>query len=774
MSDRGYRSSTIGILQAASRLGTTSVTPLRRPAISVMPSSIPTNRIIWVGLIVCLANAVLLVLQLVAGRLLAPYIGVSLETWTAVIGVFLTGISLGNFFGGKLADRAANNRVLGMLLIAGAVCTAGMLLPLTTLRSVPLGPRIPLAAFALCLPVSFVLSLITPVAIRALLPDVTHTGRIVGLVYALGTLGSLAGNFLTGFVLIAFFTTTTIVWVCAATLTALGFTSLVRRESESPIQTLNRVLPSSIGNPQSAIPNPQSPLLSPSTACSIVFIASFCSMALEIGASRMLAPVVGVSLYSWTGIIGVVLLGIVVGNYFGGWLADKSPQLETLGTNLFYGGLFALVALLMFNVLSNWGGFLRLGLIPQILAWTAALFFAPMCLLGTISPLVTRLAVGEVAHAGRVAGRIYAWSCAGAIAGTFATGWWLIAAIEVKSVVLVVAAVLMILSSIIGRPWRRPGELFGSAIVLGAAVVGIIYQQYKMTDVGGYYDETNYYTIRTSETTHNDEPVTALQLDHLVHSYAKPNDPEYLGYEHEWVQADFAQLMAERTNGAPRILVIGGGGYTYPRWLEAKLPKSIIEVAEIDPGVTEAAHKAMGLSRDTRIRSFHMDGRQYVEERAPKGGYQLIVQDAVNDLSVPYHIMTKEYNDAVKALLDPDGVYLLTVIDDYDYGQLMRSAVRTMKKTFPHVGLMAASDLWKPANSSGLVGRQVWVIYGSQKPFDQTALANAVQKQTKSESRTRIMPADELDAYLAAGPPIILTDTYAPVDNLISVIFRMR
>jgi spermidine synthase len=428
----------------------------------------------------------------------------------------------------------------------------------------------------------------------------------------------------------------------------------------------------------------------------------------------------------------------------------------------------------MFNVLTNWGALNRIGLIAQILAWTAALFFAPMCLLGTISPLVTRLAVGDMAHAGRTAGRIYAWSCVGAIAGTFATGWWLIAAIEVKSVLLVIAAVLMILATIIGRPWRRPGELFGSAIVLGAAVVGILYQQSKKEKSDEYYKETNYYTIRAYETTHGDEPVTALSLDRLVHSYAKPHDPEYLGYEHEWVQADFAQLMADRTNGSPRILIIGGGGYTFPRWLEAKLPKSIIEVAEIDPGVTEAAHQAMGLSRKTRIQSFHMDGRQYVEERAPKISYQLIVQDAVNDLSVPYHIMTKEYNDAVKALLDPDGVYLLTVIDEFERGQLMRSAVRTMKQTFPHVGLLAASDLWEPASPGGRVGRQVWVIYGSQRPFDQTALASAVQKQTQLESKTRMMPPNELDTYVAAGPPIILTDTYAPVDNLISIVFRLR
>jgi spermidine synthase len=738
-----------------------------RPTISVI-SSVPTARVAWVGLIVCVANAALLVLQLVAGRLLAPYIGVSLETWTAVIGVFLTGISLGNFFGGKLADRNASNAVLGALLIAGAVCTAGMLLPLAALRGVPLGPRIALAALALCLPVSFVLSLITPVAIRALLPDVAHTGRVVGLVYALGTLGSLAGNFLTGFVLIAYLTTTTIVLGCAGALALLGIASTIRGGEQAAPASFETTKTIPVAHA------PGSPVFSLSSACAIVFIASFCSMALEISASRLLAPLVGVSLYSWTGIIGIVLLGIVAGNYAGGWLADKSNDADILGSSLFFCGLFTLCILLIYAVMSRWDGIGAMNLIGQICAWTAALFLAPMYLLATVSPQVTRLAIGDVEHAGRIAGRIYAWSCAGAIAGTFLTGWVLIDWLWVKNVILVVAGLLIGLSAIVGRPWRRPAELFGSSIVLGAAVFGLFYKGvFKPTDEYDYYAETKYYTIKAYPSKHGGEDVEALTLDHLVHSYVKPDDPTYLGYEHEYVQAEFARQMAERTKESPRILIIGGGGYTFPRWLEAMLPKATVEVAEIDRGVTEAAHAAMGLRRDTTIISHHMDGRQFVEERAPKGGYQLIVQDAVNDLSVPYHIMTKEYNDAVKALLDPDGVYLLTVIDEFEVGQLMRSAVLTMRETFPHVALIAPREMWK-AEPGSTIGRQVWVIFGSRKPFDPAVLQAAVKRQTSVDSTTIMMPPHELDAYLAGGSPVVLTDVYAPVDNLIAIVFRKR
>src|SRR6185369_9066741 len=98
---------------------------------------------------------------------------------------------------------------------------------------------------------------------------------------------------------------------------------------------------------------------------------------------------------------------------------------------------------------------------------------------------------------------------------------------------------------------------------------------------------------------------------------------------------------------------------------------------EIDPGVTEVAHRELGLSRETKIRSYHMDGRQFVREKAQKGHYRLVIQDAVNDLSVPYHLMTKEYNDAVKATLTEDkatgkkdGAYLLTLIDSIEDGDL--------------------------------------------------------------------------------------------------------
>src|SRR5271166_3742476 len=88
---------------------------------------IPTSLLIGTGAVVFLANAGLLVLQLVAGRLLAPFIGSSIETWTSVIGVFLTGIALGNWLGGRIADRFPSPAAVGVLLILGGLSSLGMI-----------------------------------------------------------------------------------------------------------------------------------------------------------------------------------------------------------------------------------------------------------------------------------------------------------------------------------------------------------------------------------------------------------------------------------------------------------------------------------------------------------------------------------------------------------------------------------------------------------------------------------------------------------------------
>jgi predicted membrane-bound spermidine synthase len=182
----------------------------------------------WVSyLIVLVASGCTLVLELVAGRILAPFVGVSIHTWTGIIGVVLAGISLGNYLGGVLADRARSGRALAVLLAAGGLASVAVL-PLTSglgtvaPRSYPLGFRIVLLTTVLFFLPSLLLGMVPPVAIKHVLDDLGQAGKVVGRVYAASTVGSLVGTFLTGFVLIAHFGTRAIILSVGLTLVAFG------------------------------------------------------------------------------------------------------------------------------------------------------------------------------------------------------------------------------------------------------------------------------------------------------------------------------------------------------------------------------------------------------------------------------------------------------------------------------------------------------------------------------------------------------------------------
>jgi hypothetical protein len=178
-------------------------------------------------LIVFVASGCTLVLELVAGRVLAPFVGVSIQTWTSVIGVVLAGLSLGNYLGGALADRSDSSRTLGLLVAAGGLASllvvplASGLGPLTP-RSYPLVLRIVSLTTLLFFAPSLLLGMIPPVAVRRTLDDLDRAGAVVGRIYAVSTAGSLAGAFLTGFVLIAHFGARAIILSVGLTLVALG------------------------------------------------------------------------------------------------------------------------------------------------------------------------------------------------------------------------------------------------------------------------------------------------------------------------------------------------------------------------------------------------------------------------------------------------------------------------------------------------------------------------------------------------------------------------
>jgi spermidine synthase len=494
--------------------------------------------------------------------------------------------------------------------------------------------------------------------------------------------------------------------------------------------------------------------LHPLTATLIVFLSNFCILVLELVAGRLTAPIVGVSLYTWTSIIGVILAGISLGNYLGGKIADRWASLTTLAW-LFVISAAGSASILWTIDLINPLRDLEAPVIVGVLLIFTAVFLLPSTLLGTISPVVVKLTLADLNRTGDVVGKIYAAGAAGSIAGTFATGFFLISAFGTRLIVWGVAGGLLLLGGIIALSARRrlrygPLALFG----LFLALSGLAWQQGWLGS--RCLRETDYYCIRVRQDA-KEANVLVLTLDRLVHSYVDPDNPTYLRYGYERVYADVVRAVFPGTSLS--ALFIGGGGYTFPRYLEVVYPGSRIDVIEIDPGVTETAYTELGLPADTTILTVNEDARRFIDHLPADQRYDLIIGDAFNDYSVPYHLTTLEFDQQVAAHLTDDGLYVVNIIDGRQ-GDFLRGYVNTLQQIFTYVYVSpVVAEL-------GALDRQTYVIVASNRelPIHQAAKSSPLDE--------RFVSMDELTAYLQQGRRLTLTDDYVPVDNLLAPVFE--
>ncbi|MDP2917638.1 MAG: fused MFS/spermidine synthase [Dehalococcoidia bacterium] len=501
-------------------------------------------------------------------------------------------------------------------------------------------------------------------------------------------------------------------------------------------------------------------------ANAIVFISSFCVMVIELIAARLLAPHIGVSLYTWTSIIGVILASIAIGNYLGGRIADRYASHVVL-VLIFLAGSLATVAILPAVKIVT-GLDLFSGMPPMInfTLKTACIFFVPAFILSMVSPLVIKLTLEDLGRTGGVVGTIYAVSTAGAILGTFMTGFFFILWFGLRMIVWLVAIVLFLAGVLAWFSWKSPRRWALSSaniilwmitviIILGGVVVFQLRDRWQET----YTKESNYYSIQVNTV---DGKMKALSLDHLLHAYVVVDDPKDLKYNY---LNTFEQIVKYvNKDGRPfKSLHLGGGGYSLPRYFEAVYPGSVNDVVEIDPAVTEVVYQELGLPRNTTIQTNNMDARQFFIQRKTNTRYDFVVGDVFNDFSTPYHLTTLEFDRMIKANMEKDGIYLVNIIDSYTRGRYMASTIRTLKQVFQNVYLFNTTPNWD------FSGPATYVLAATDRTID---LADFRKFNDRNEKGANAFALDEakLAEYVASRDALILTDEYAPTDILLAQI----
>lgn len=490
----------------------------------------------------------------------------------------------------------------------------------------------------------------------------------------------------------------------------------------------------------------------------IVFLASTAGLIIEIVAARILAPHIGVSLYTWTSVIGIVLAGISAGNYAGGVVADRWGSRILLGVILFAAAVMSMAILPMANVVP--GATDGLPVLLRIVLLTSILFFIPSMLLGMVTPVVIKLQLRDLSRTGNVVGKIYAISTFGSIFGVFISGFVLVSVMGSRSTVMLVAGALVVMAILFGRLWRAwiPGTLFAASFV-GLA----LYAWTSGSFDSGCIRESNYFCIKVIDRVKDERPVKGLVLDQLVHSYVSLEDPELLTQGYEQILSEVASRTAFMNENL-RTLFIGGGGYVLPRFMESRFPGSRNEVIEIDPEVTRVVYEELGLAAGSEIVTYNADARTQIPQ-LPSDQYDLVVGDAFNDVSVPYHLTTHEFNEEVDRLLTRGGIYATNVVDKVHSGNFLRSFVKTLDRTFEYVAVLGTDDNW--TNDE----RTTTVVVASHEQFLPADLRLAALAMGKNEPAGNYMPSAVFNRWMDEEEAVFLTDDHTPVDQMLAPLY---
>lgn len=490
-----------------------------------------------------------------------------------------------------------------------------------------------------------------------------------------------------------------------------------------------------------------------------VFISSALLMVLEIAAGRLIAPYVGVSLYTWTSVIGVVLAGLSLGNWLGGRWADRGADRGSVGIVLALAALSSLAVLTLLTFIAPLIQGTDLDLLTASFLYVMTLFFLPAVLLGVISPLLTAIALRGDGRTGHVVGRMHALSALGGIAGTFAAGYWLIQYFGTRSVILGCAMVLFAMA--LPYAWDRRRTAISAIAAATALMAG--YTELRQGYANPCDRETQYFCIRVVDASAQVPFGTAraMVLDHLVHGINHRDRPHLLVSDYVHLMDELARAQLGGQAATASYFFAGGGAYTHPRALRHLSPGARITVAELDPQVTETA--ASSLFLDTRgMRILHEDARIALQ-RLSGERFDVIVGDVFHDVVVPYHFTTREFAALVRARLGEGGLYVMNLVDAPDDPLLVKSIVKTLSAEFAHV------HVW--IGDKAVFGyRSTYVISASGRD----ALPRTLHSRA-GLPRSWVQVSERL---LRSGTPLeslpLLTDDRAPVERLVSRLLTER
>lgn len=389
------------------------------------------------------------------------------------------------------------------------------------------------------------------------------------------------------------------------------------------------------------------------------FFAGVSVMAVELGASRLLAPYFSSSQIVWTIIIGTIMIAMALGNLYGGRSADKNPDPDVLYRRILIAAVWiaaipvvgkyvilGVSALLIFTINTNF-------LIIAAFVSCMIIFVFPLFLLGTVTPSLVKYTIGSLDDSGRTVGMLNACNTIGSIIGTFLPTFVTIPTVGTSVTFLLFSGILLLIGLIYFISAKRfvktcivPLLLFLLFSVFGRS------GSFAFWETGLLYEgESVYNYLQVKE----DEEKTVLATNVLfgVQSVKMKNE-QLTGMYYDYALA--APVMACE-DGPMDILVLGNGTGTFASQCLEYFPGSAVRGVEIDGKITRLAERYFDLPAAVEVTEY--DGRAWL--MADGGLYDVILVDAYQDITIPFQMSSAEFFTLVRGHLKDGGVMVVNM-----------------------------------------------------------------------------------------------------------------
>ncbi|PIS04717.1 MAG: hypothetical protein COT81_04840 [Candidatus Buchananbacteria bacterium CG10_big_fil_rev_8_21_14_0_10_42_9] len=485
----------------------------------------------------------------------------------------------------------------------------------------------------------------------------------------------------------------------------------------------------------------------------VAFISGMSVMALEISASRLIAPFFGTSVFIWTNVIGIVLIALSLGYYFGGKLADKRPEGKVLMSIIFFAGIIFLIVpwlikpFAQFVTINIWdiqssaviifvGSFII----------TSILIGLPLILLGMVSPFIIRLITHDEKESGETSGVVFAVSTVGSIVGTFLPTILLIPLIGTKTTISIFAA-LLVITGAIGLVKKKINLIFLLLLALPIYIIG----QLPIKDNSRLLTEAEspYQYIQVAQDIEGNR--------YLIYNEGVGIQSVY--YPDKIITgdyySDFYNLLPKliEKDEPTDILVIGLAGGTISRQFNHFYGNAVqIDGVEIDPQVIKIAKQYFNLDKPN-LNVFSQDGRIFLQYTEKK--YDIIVVDAYRQqLYIPWTLATQEFWQLTKEHLNPGGILVMNINAANDDSDLLVAVENTIASVYPNAYVTSFKENygWN------------YMLTGGSEPID---FASLPKKNTFKELVYHAdVIANNTTRLTHDDSKLVFTDDKAPVEYM--------